>query len=123
MLNDVPVTGCDRDDNGYLFTFGAYGDTRLVVLAGSLEDALEQAFEWLDEHAPGLLTKVDYEAAARELGPQASEDSIAVHAELDLTVCSHTTLEHGNAIPNWEWAVRDLEPAEVAEARARMEAE
>ena len=38
----------------YLFAFGAYGWTRLLVIATSEDAALDAAFDWASEHAPGL---------------------------------------------------------------------
>lgn len=38
----------------YLFAFGAYGWTRLLVIAMCEDDALDAAFDWVSEHAPGL---------------------------------------------------------------------
>lgn len=110
---------------GFLFNFGAYGETHLAVMidGGSIESALEAAFEWLDENAPGLLCRVDYEGAAKELGIECSSTvdecySIQERAEADLTICSHTTLKHGDAIPSHEWYVRELTSDETAEILA-----
>lgn len=60
----------------WLFTFGAYGDTRLAVWDGfrsGLDGALEMAAEYLADHAPGHLASdkdMDdlYKEAAEELG-------------------------------------------------------
>lgn len=39
----------------YVLWFGAYASTRLMIWANSLESAIEDAAEWLAEHAPGHL--------------------------------------------------------------------
>lgn len=133
-LSAVPLrlsSGCN--DSGFLFSFGAYGDTHVAVLADSLEDALEEALEWLDDNAPGLLSTVgpdDYAAAARELGaawePEETADAdtarVVERAETDMTMVSHTTLKNGNCIPSWEWTARELNASELATLKARDEA-
>lgn len=106
----------------FRFSFGAYGSTQLYVWARRecLDDALEIAVEWLDDHAPWILTTVgpkDYREAAEELGLDydsafadaqdgVSEEAfnrIVERAETDMTMIGHTTLKNGNAIPSWEW--------------------
>lgn len=105
------------EDCGYLFSFG--NSTHVIVLGGSLENGLESCFEWLDDNAPGLLSKVDYAEAARELNLQWPSDDhqiqeeVSQKAEVDMTMCGHTTLTHGDCIPSWEWTVRDLDKAEL----------
>lgn len=39
----------------YILWFGAYGWTRLMVWANSVSDALDEAADWMEENAPGLL--------------------------------------------------------------------
>ncbi len=41
----------------FLFAFGAYGDTHVLVYArpDHIDDALEEAAGWLADHAPGLI--------------------------------------------------------------------
>jgi len=47
----------------WLFAFGAYGWTRVLVLGAdpSLEDALEIAADWLAENAPGIFAEAESE--------------------------------------------------------------
>lgn len=122
---ELPVHVADSEpDSGFIFHFGAYGDTQVAILGCgmSLEDALEEAFEWLDDNAPGLLSKADYEGAAKELGltlsPDMSDedqDRVSQLAEQDMTMCGHTVLKNGDCIPSWEWSCRELTAHEVAE--------
>jgi asparagine synthetase A len=85
----------------YVFAFGAYGDT-LVMAWGSLDDALEAAADWIEEHAPGIFhddaVREEYELARAE---GLSEEKAQERAEQDMTsVCS------GNHyIPSWEWTI------------------
>lgn len=77
----------DQGDHcGHIFEMwaGAYGQKHILVRAGAFEDALESLFEWCDDNAPGVLTNADDD-------------------EPDMTMCGHTTLKNGNAIPSWEW--------------------
>jgi len=97
------------------FQFGAYGDTHLYVWADGMGSGFEIAVEWLDDHAPGMLTMVseeDYQQAAEELGkvwdPSDPDDEIMQTAEADMTMIGHTTLKHGNAVASWEWTVREV---------------
>ena len=67
---NIPVINHSDHDwtrNLYLMWAGAYGDTKCYVWANSFDDAFEHLVEYLDDHAPGCLTKIDYDAAAEEL--------------------------------------------------------
>lgn len=117
------------EETGYLFSFGAYGDTHVAVIGGSLEDGLESCEEWLDDNAPGLLSTIgeeDYAEAVKELGLEwPSEDEAIVskvcqEAETDMTMVGHTTLENGNCIPSWEWHARELDASELATLMRRF---
>jgi len=130
-LKTVPVIreAGHGEETGYLFSFGAYGDTHVAVIGGSLEDGLESCLDWLDDNAPGLLhtiTAEGYANAARELGLEwPSEDEevigkVTQEAETDMTMVGHTTLNHGNCIPSYEWFVRDLDAAELATLMRRF---
>jgi hypothetical protein len=132
-LKTVPVIreAGHGEETGYLFSFGAYGNTHVAVIGGSLESGLESCLEWLDDNAPGLLHTVsaaDYAEAARELGvawepeEQANADTerVVQHAEADMTMVGHTTLKHGNCIPSYEWFVRELDAEELATLMRRF---
>lgn len=135
----VPIANEPGDgDDCFRFSFGAYGSTVLDVFADRLEDALEQAFEWLDDNAPGHLVEIgeaelresalelglDYDAANQEAIDSGSfRDGdfakIVEHAETDLTQCGHTTLKHGQYLLSWEWGVSELHPPPKLKAVAR----
>lgn len=129
---ELRVHFADSDpDSGWLFHFGAYGDTHVAILGCglSLEDALEEAFEWLDDNAPGLLSRCDYEGAAKDLGlgPDWADSETAIEqvtsaAETDMTMCGHTTLKNGDCIPSWEWSVTEIGPTDLAQLIAEQEA-
>lgn len=110
---------CNMDYLLFELQFGAYGTTYLYVWADHLEAALEIAFEWLDENAPGHLVSHEhmrelYKEAAEELGfdpDTENEDErsdICTLAQADLTICGHTTLANGAALNSSEWYVNEI---------------
>ncbi len=117
MTNRIPVANPDNlswAKGAFLFSFGAYGDTKVIVLENTLDDALETAGEWLAENAPGIFIEPDYESSAQELyGKPVDEcdpdeqEKIWEHAETDLT---YTESGH---IASWEWGVQDLDFTKV----------
>ena len=139
----VPIANPDEfedDKKLYLFTFGAYGWTKVYVWADHDEDAFEIAVEWLDDNAPGHLTDVtedDLKRSAEDLNvawqptwpdwDDAVFSHVAQNAEADLTQIGHTTLKHGQYLHSWEWAFDEVtDPAEyerIAEESADEEAQ
>ena len=85
----------------YVLWFGACAPT-YVMAWGHLEDALEAAADWLEEHAPGQFcddaVREEYELARAE---GLSEDEAQERAEQDtMSVCS------GNHyLTSWEWGI------------------
>jgi len=125
----VPVANPDEfedDKKLYLFTFGAYGWTKVYVWADHDENAFEIAVEWIDDNAPGHLTDVtedDLKRSAEDLGVEwqpswpdwddAAFAHVVQNAEADLTQVAHTTLKHGQYLHSWEWTFDEVtDPAE-----------
>lgn len=114
------INSTDRDwtKGRYLLAFGAYGDTRLLVWANSLEDALDECVDWIVENEPGLLAdeqvREEYERAIAE---GLSEEEAQERAEVD-TICAGN---YGNYLNSWEWSIVFENPtrAELLEFRAR----
>jgi hypothetical protein len=151
MADETPVANPSEldffEDNRHVhegplwfFSFGAYGDTHVYVWADGIESAFEIAVEWLDIHAPGLLTDLtegDYRAAADDLGipwdpewltgggDERQWEKVRDAAEADLTPIGHTTLAHGQFIPSWEWKVsevpRDSDDWQYAVEKSKLE--
>lgn len=130
-METVPVIreAGDNEESGYLYSFGAYGNTHVAVIGGSVESGLESCLDWLDDNAPGLLhtiTADDYAEAATDLGlewPSDDDDTIQAvteQAEMDMYMVGHTTLNNGNCIPSYEWFVRDLDASELATLMTRF---
>lgn len=125
--------------NRYVLWFGACGPTRLMVWANGLEDALEEAAEWLAENAPGLIMTHDSEElrslvreACEERGisyddmPWRGDDDAqeAWNDACDAATVDHTYTESG-WIPSWEWGIclEDPTRAELLEYAADCRAE
>lgn len=83
--------------------FGAYGWTRVLVWARSLETALEEACGWLADHAPGIFVDQqalqELEREYREEHPDADDDDVASEAYADLTYTE------SGYIPSYEWGI------------------
>lgn len=94
----------------YVLCFGAYGDTRLMVWANSLEDALDEAVDWLEEHAPGLLIDdsglAKLAKEAQEEDPELSDEEAWEQATVDLTCAGN----HCRYLPSWEWGIVAEDP-------------
>lgn len=80
----------------FVLCFGAYGNLHVLVYADHLEDALDEAVDWLEENAPGMLLDRDDE-------PTNDDDAI------DLTCAGN----HGRWLPSWEWGIAAENPTKA----------
>lgn len=109
IANPLDVESDDNDIT--IFTFGAYGDHHVAVLNKNLEDGLEEAAEWLSQHASHHLISDDrmkelYDEALEEL-VEAGEDpedeetmqQAQEQAETDLTYTE------SGYLTSWEWSM------------------
>ena len=132
------VEACtSRAVEAFLFSFGAYGSTMCLVHAPAdhVNDALEDAAEWLKEAAPGMFCDDQiYEAYrealnGREPGECSDEecDAAREYAEQD---CTYT---ESGWLPSYEWhvdtvtrrdllALRDRDVVFVSREQVRMRA-
>lgn len=89
----------------FVLAFGAHGDTLVMVWANHLEDALEEAIDWIVDHAPGLLcddeVQEEFDRLRAEF-PDRSEEDIAEEAEQDTTMFGHNGIHY---IHSWEWTI------------------
>lgn len=117
------VNPCPRDnraglsrygsERAFILWFGAYGETRLLVYARHLEDALDECVGWIADHKPGLFCDDAVEADYLEgISEGLSEDEAIEQAEADMTVC-----DGGHYLAPWEWGVlgEDLTPKQIAD--------
>jgi hypothetical protein len=91
------------NENNFVLWFGAYGSLYLRVWADCLESALEEATDWIVEHAPGLL----HDDAVQEMYEEAiaegkSEEEAQEEAEVDMTVMGHNGIHY---LASWEWGI------------------
>jgi hypothetical protein len=107
-----------RTRHRYVLWFGAYGWTRLMVWANSLDDALDEAVDWIVDHAPGLLCDdVVAEEYGRAIAAGMTPEAAQEEAEEDTTCAGN----YGNRILSWEWGIVAENPsrAEVLEMLGR----
>jgi len=103
------INSNDRDWTNHRFVlyFGAYGDTKLLVWANNLEDALDECIDWIVDNKPVLLcdeqVKEEYDRAIAE---GKSEDEACEIAECDTTSGGNC----GNRILSWEWGILAEDP-------------
>jgi len=91
----------------YVLWFGAYGETRLMVWANSLDDALDEAVDWIVDHAPGLLADESVrEEYNRLIAEGKSEDEAQEEAEVDTTTAGNC----GNYLNSCEWGITLEDP-------------
>jgi hypothetical protein len=94
----------------YVLWFGAYGDTRLLVHANSLDDALDEAIDWIVDHEPGLLADSAVEEEYQRLRAEGMDQHEAMEtAEQDTTSGGNA----GNRINSHEWGIVAEDPTDV----------
>lgn len=106
----IPVNATDADwtRHRYILWFGAYGTTRLMVWANSLDDALDGAIDWLVDNAPGHIVDDQVNEAYEEaIGAGKSEDEAREEAESDTTIGGNA----GNHILSHEWGIVKEDPS------------
>lgn len=105
----------------YLMWAGAHAPTNVFVWADNFDSAFEEFVEYLDDEAPGLLTKLDENDLKRAAEDEDIEwkdswpdwedpefERVAAAAEEGYTLISHTTLKHGTHIASYEWGGEDV---------------
>jgi hypothetical protein len=102
----VNATDAGWTRHRYLLSFGAYGWTRLLVWANSLDDAFDVACEYLHGHAPGLLADDAVQAEYLAAVAEGYDDERAQElAEVDTTRSSD-----GHYVHSWEWTLSAKNP-------------
>jgi hypothetical protein len=113
IMKIIPINFSDRHwtSNRFILCFGAYGDTRLMVWANHLEDALDECVDWISENAPGLLCNEQVNEAYREWldenaedpsDPSEDEQNSAYEYSLeDVTTAGNA----GDHILSYEWGI------------------
>jgi hypothetical protein len=109
----IIVNGHDRNwtSGRYVLAFGAYGWTVLMVWANSLEDALDEAVDWIAEHEPGLLADEEVADEYRRLVAEGMpEEEAAEEAAVDTTCAGNA----GHYLHSWEWSIVAENPTRAA---------
>lgn len=119
MEKIVIVNPSDRSftKNRYILAFGAYGWTRLMVWANSVDSALDEAVDWIEDNAPGILCDDEVKSAYEEaVSDGKSEEEAMEIAEVDTTVAGN----HGRYLHSWEWSILAENPtrAQIKELMA-----
>jgi hypothetical protein len=117
----TPVNASDKDwtRHNYVLAFGAYGDTLLRVWGNSLDDALDEAVDWIADHAPGLLADDEVNDEYKRL---VSEGMSEEEAQEEATVDTTTAGNAGNYLHSSEWTVvvEDPSRADIFEIQRRL---
>ena len=103
------VNPSDRDwtRHRFVLAFGAYGWTQCVVWANSLDDALDEAVDWIAEHAPGLLAD---DSVREEFERLVAEGATEGKAWEDATVDTTRAGNSGHYLLSCEWAIVAEDP-------------
>ncbi len=91
----------------YILAFGAYGHTQLLVWANSLDDALDEAIDWIVDNAPGLLADEQVSEEYNAAKARGMSDNDAHEYATNDTICGGNC---GNYILSWEWAIVSEDP-------------
>lgn len=109
----MQITIVNASDRGwtrhnYILAFGAYGETKLRVYANSLDVALDEAIDYLVEHAPGyIVDEAVNEAYTVAIADGMSDEDAQAYATED-TYCGGNC---GNYILSHEWTVVCEDPS------------
>ena len=105
-------------NNTYVLCFGAYGWTHVLAYANSLDDALDECIDWLEDNEPGLI--IAHEEISELINEQLAEvgrtieefneagtggdawaSDVYYNATADLTCGGN----HGVYIASYEWGI------------------
>jgi hypothetical protein len=101
----TPINGYDRGTwrNRYILGFGGpYGYSKvLMVWANGLDSALDEAVDWLAEHAPGLLCDDEVARIFHEEVAEHGEEKAQEIATQDTTCAGNCS----NYLRSEDWAI------------------
>lgn len=101
------VNGSDRGwtKHRYILSFDG---TVLMVWANSLNQALDEAVDWIADHAPGILAdEAVQEAYLEALASGMTEEEAQSEAEMDTTCAGN----NGHYLNSWEWGIVAEDPS------------
>lgn len=91
----------------FVLAFGAYGWTQVMVWANSLDDALDEAVDYIADHEPGLLAD---DAVAEEYERAIAEGKSEGEAQEEATVDTTCAGNNGHYLNSWEWTIVAEDP-------------
>ena len=109
MSDIIAVNSSDRDwtKHRYILCFGAYGWTKLMVWANHLEDALDEAIDYIADNYPGLLCD---DTVAEEYNRLVADGMDPDKAHEEATVDNTCGGNCGHYINSWEWGIVAEDP-------------
>ena len=106
----IPVNSSNKDYTNHRFVLwfgGPYSATNLLVWADHLQDALDEAVDWIVDHKPGLLADEEVADEYKRLKAEGKSDEEAMEeAEVDTTTAGNA----GNYLHSWEWGIVSEDP-------------
>ena len=114
----IAVNSHDRQwtRHRYILWFGAYGWTRLMVWANSVSDALDEAADWMEANAPGLLDDSTVMEAYNDLRFDGDQAKLPFESDEDLwneATQDMTPVGDSHYIASWEWGVDAIDPTRL----------
>jgi hypothetical protein len=94
------VNPSDKDGakHRYIIALGAYGWTKLLVWANSLDKAIELSIDWTADNEPGhLANEAVHDEYQNAIAEGLSEEKAQERAEVDIIQG-----DHGNCMHSWE---------------------
>lgn len=100
----IPVNPGERDwtDQRFVLWFGEISPVQLLIWGKSLEDCLDEGFDWVEENAPGLLCDAEVaEEYHRLIAEGMSDEKAMEESEVDTTSGGN----HGVRINSDHWGI------------------
>ncbi len=98
----------------YVLWFGAVGSTFLLVWANSLDDALDEAVDWLAEHKPGYLATEEVRSEYERIRHESVEDPSGTMTDEkawdQATVDTTCAGNYGDFLHSWAWGCWCIDP-------------
>lgn len=108
----IPVNPSDKawTEHRFVLSFGEHRETRLLVWANSLDDALDESVDWIADNAPGHLVddtvKERYEYLLKE-EPDLTDECRWERATAETTCAGN----NGHYIDSFEWDILAEDPS------------
>lgn len=112
----LPLLKSGCGDKRFIVSFGAYGWTKVLVLAAYEGEALDEAYDWASAHAPGLFCDdACDEAYQLAIAEGLSEEEAYERADMDTISAGN----HGRRMNSWEVHVQEASRLDILRAQGR----